>query len=118
MPEVEKSDIGKYTVQTGDDASLIAAKVYGDRHQVRKVLDANPTSSYEVGDVIDIPGFTGILVTARTGEQFPSLHRRAFNNPAASAGALPEFRKWNGVKEVQPGRIVFFVDMRRKSYAY
>ena len=113
-----RTDVGKYTVQEGDTAQSIAHKLYGDRHKVKMILDANPTSEYEVGDIIDVPNFTGVLVVAREGEQFPSLHRRAFSNPAAAQGALAEFKKWNGVREIQRGESVFFVDIRRKTYGY
>jgi hypothetical protein len=113
-----KVDVGKYTVREGDTPSDIAHLLYGSRHKVKAILDANPGAEFAPGDVIDVPDFTGVVLVARAGEQFPSLFRRAFNNPAATQAAMVEFFKWNGTQTVSEGGEVFFVDMRRKTYGY
>jgi hypothetical protein len=114
---METVSVGRYTVREGDSALSIAQRVYGDRHLVRRLLDANP-EGFSPGNVIDVPGFVGTVMVAGEDEQFPTLFRRAYNNPASMHSAKVEFEKWNGTTVVNEGDQVFFVDLRAKSYGY
>lgn len=114
---MEHIDYGLYRLLEGETATDVALKVYGDVHKVRRILEANP-GEWAAGDRIKVPGFTGTLVIARAGEQFPTLHRRVLNNPAATQAVKDAYFKWNGRLEVQEGDEVFFQDLRRVSYGY
>lgn len=111
-------DVGRYTVRSADSPMEISQRLYGDRHKVKKLLLANPTSTFQPGEVIDVPEFTGVVLVAEEGDQFPTLFRRAFKNPAAMQSAKVEFMKWNGTTMVEEGDSVFFVDLRKKTYGY
>lgn len=117
IPAVVKSTTGRYVVQEGDTSSRIANKLYADVRKAPTILHANP-HGWEPGDVIDVPGFTGFLLTVQPGEQFTRLYRRAFSSVNAAANAKEEFFKWNGRWAVEPGDDVFFVDLMKKSWGY
>lgn len=110
--------LGKYTVREGDSATTIAERILGDRSKVATILNANPEATYTPGDIINVPGFLGITVTVANDDQFPSLFRRIYKNPAQMQAAKVEFMKWNGTTMVENGDEVFFVDLRSKSYGY
>jgi len=108
---------GRYRVQEGDTSSSIAAKLYNDVRKAPDIMKANGYG-WEAGDLIEVPGFTGVLVTSRKGEQFTSLHRRLFATLTPTAGSQAEFFKWNGKSALREGDEVFFVDSKTKCGGY
>lgn len=114
---IQKVKVGRYRVHEGDNAKNIAVKLYGDVHKSSKILVANP-AGWEPGDIIDIPGFSGVEVYVGQGEQFTRLFKRSHGNAVPAKAAKESFFRWNGRQELQKGEIVFFVDLMRKSHGY
>lgn len=108
---------GRYIVQEGDTLQSIAKKLFNDVHKAAAIAKANPEAPLEAGEVLEIPGFTGCVIVAKGGDQFPSLYRRVFTGIPTEA-TRNEFFRWNGRREIQEGEEVFFVDIRRKTYGY
>lgn len=107
MSDVSLLDYGLYLLNSGDTASSVARRVYGDVHKGSVLLGAND-GSWEDLEHVKVPNKKGRCTTVRDGDSVQLLIERMFPNQPVSIYMQPFFM-WNGGDQMKllPGDVVF-----------
>lgn len=107
MSDVTQVDYGLYLLNSGDTASSVARRVYGDVHKATVVLAANDGPWEDLEHVV-VPNKKGRCTTVQGGESPQQLIERMFPNQPVSIYLAPFFM-WNGGEYMKllPGDVVF-----------
>jgi hypothetical protein len=107
----ESDDMAVYFVQPGNSPWSVAAFAYGDGSRYPEILAANEEDDrMDPGDLFDVPGIPGSVVTVEKGDGGYSLVRKAGQEPTNKNVA--DFHAWNGGVDrvLYAGDLVFVKD--------